>query len=394
MKGLGNKSILLAMGLGLVCCTLAHPVLAVPVPILNPGFELPSHASGGFGGTITDWQDGDGPLIDTGTFNPTTTSFPSGIPEGSNVAYSSGPFISQVLSEPLTAGATYTLGVDVGNRSDVLFAGYEVQLRAGGVTLATSSGPQPNPGEFTTATVNFTAPAAHAQLDKPLQIRLLSGGVQAIFDNVRLDTTLLSTGVPLTLANADFEQSGHSDGQFSLTLPGWDLTGSGLQGDFNPLLTQGQPTVGELVAFSNGGTISQILTDVLNPSSRYVLTVDLVERINLGFPVYQVQLLAGGQVLAEDFNSLSPLSDFLTSKVEFSTGAAHPMLGEALEIRMIAATGGQALYDNVRLTVFDTSPTAPPDPRTVPEPATAALGLIGLGMLLLTLTARRTAPAA
>lgn len=57
-----------------------------------------------------------------------------------------------------------------------------------------------------------------------------------------------------------------------------------------------------------------------------------------GFPGYRVQLLAGGQVIAEDFNSLAPLLDdgfFLQTTIVHTTNAAPPQLGQALAVRLI-----------------------------------------------------------
>ena len=64
------------------------------------------------------------------------TDFPDGAPEGNNVSYSGGPAISQILSDTVTEGLTYTLSVKVGKSPCCAFPGYGVQLRANGVVLA------------------------------------------------------------------------------------------------------------------------------------------------------------------------------------------------------------------------------------------------------------------
>ena len=57
-----------------------------------------------------------------------------------------------------------------------------------------------------------------------------------------------------------------------------------------------------------------------------------------GFPGYRVDLLAGGEVIAQDENSLAGSIDdgkFGTSTVPFITGSTHPQLGQALSIRLV-----------------------------------------------------------
>jgi hypothetical protein len=63
-----------------------------------------------------------------------------------------------------------------------------VQLLAGGNLLTQDQNP-PNPavGTFFTSTVNFTADSSNPYLGQSLEVRLLSGGQETIFDNVRLE---------------------------------------------------------------------------------------------------------------------------------------------------------------------------------------------------------------
>jgi hypothetical protein len=134
------------------------------------------------GWTLDPWF-GDG-----GSYDPGVVQYPSGPPEGENVAFSSGgtnPTISQSLSEVLSVGATYFLLVDVGHRSDNNFPGYSVQLRAGASLLAQESSLQPGPGTFATSQIVFTASEADP-IGENLMIRLDSAGSQTHFDDVRL----------------------------------------------------------------------------------------------------------------------------------------------------------------------------------------------------------------
>ena len=63
-----------------------------------------------------------------------------------------------------------------------------MQLFAGGNLLAQDQYPPiPAVGGFLTSTVNFTANVLNPYLGQTLEIRLLSGGQETIFDNVRLE---------------------------------------------------------------------------------------------------------------------------------------------------------------------------------------------------------------
>jgi hypothetical protein len=104
-------------------CVIQTTTHAASITINNPGFEsyaIPDNTyttSGtgltGYGWTV--YSASPGTYI--GVWNPTNTHFPTGVPEGVNVAYSHGDDISQTLSETLTAGITYSLQVDIGTRN-------------------------------------------------------------------------------------------------------------------------------------------------------------------------------------------------------------------------------------------------------------------------------------
>lgn len=109
--------------------------------------------------------------------------------------------------------------------------------------------------------------------------------------------------------------------------------------------------------------LQQTLTETLLPNSEYTLLVD-VGNINTdksprhpfdfaGFPNYRIDLLAGGQVLASDSNSLKPGEGrFLSSTVKYVTGNQHALSGLALGIRLVnlnSAVGTEVNFDNVRL---------------------------------------------
>ena len=180
-----------------VLCVVTQPTVhAATIAITNPGFESYVLADGasttsGTGLTSYGWTVSASPSIYVGVWNPTSTHFPAGIPEGVNVAYCHGCAISQTLTETLAANIIYSLQVDIGYAKygfSTPFGGYTVQLLAGGNLLTQDQSPPiPAVGGFLTSTVTFTANASNLHLGQALEIRLLSDGQETIFDNVRLE---------------------------------------------------------------------------------------------------------------------------------------------------------------------------------------------------------------
>ena len=179
------------------------------IPIVNHGFEDQVVTDGDFiRGTFTGWS----APGDSGVFNPATASVPGQASEGLNVAFIGGTFaggpISQALSTVLKAGA-YELRIDVGDRLDTSFAGYSIELFAGGAVLAQDSNSlTPSNGTFVTSLTTFTALESDVNLGQTLAIRISvsnnSSGFQTLFDDVRLAWNAAS--VP-----ADFDEDGDVD---------------------------------------------------------------------------------------------------------------------------------------------------------------------------------------
>jgi tetratricopeptide (TPR) repeat protein len=115
---------------------------------------------------------------------------------------------------------------------------------------------------------------------------------------------------------------------------------------------------GRNFAFSRGATISQVLTERLRANKRYTLTVQVGNALPFIFPGYRVQLWAGGELLAEDYNTQRPPNgEFTTSSVLYAAGAYHMQFAKPLEIRLLApgivdGTGQtQVNFDDVRFYV-------------------------------------------
>lgn len=187
-----------------LCCAIPNSIQAALVSIANPSFESPSLADGVFSfpstppSVIGGWTFS---AAGSGIVNPNAAYYTVPVPDGSQVSYSnnSGAVISQVLGVNLTAGMTYTLQVDVGNRLGAAFPGYRLGLYAGGNQLAIdNTSVMPADNSFQTATLVFHAQSANLFLGQPLEIRMNSSGSGQInFDNVRLDASLATS--PITV---------------------------------------------------------------------------------------------------------------------------------------------------------------------------------------------------
>jgi hypothetical protein len=171
---------------------LAPAAPAAFIPIANAGFENPALANNAFTTTVAPgWTQGAG-VGATGVHNPPAIHYLGEAPEGSNVAYTNFTrAIFQTLSATLQAGSTYTLTVLVGDRLDVGFAGYAVELLAGSTVVASdTNGFVPANGAFQLSTVTYTAGAGDPFAGQVLGIRLrataAAGNPQAAFDDVKL----------------------------------------------------------------------------------------------------------------------------------------------------------------------------------------------------------------
>lgn len=210
-----------------------------------------------------------------------------------------------------------------------------------------------------------------------------------------------ANAAPIPIANAGFEADFAADGTFPVgpvtDWPAYDPNGllafgGNFTGVINPTgsacFNGDAPEGNNAAILFLEGTIGagpvglrQELDAVLEAHTVYTLSVEVGNIASCaglppfdqfgffeldGFPGYAVQLLAGGVVVAEDFNSLAgtiPEGEFMTTTVQLVVGASHPQLGGTLEIRLInlneAETpedpGVEVDFDDVRL---DASPAA------------------------------------
>lgn len=110
--------------------------------------------------------------------------------------------------------------------------------------------------------------------------------------------------------------------------------------------------------------LEQVLTDTLQTSTHYRLTVEVGNIANdpnpphnafqfAGFPGYRIELRAGGQIIAQEENGLLPAEGaFETCTLQVSIGNNHPQAGLPLSIRLVnlnADVGLEVNFDDVRL---------------------------------------------
>ena len=141
--------------------------------------------------------------------------------------------------------------------------------------------------------------------------------------------------------------------------------------------------------------LSQTLAATLQVNTRYTLTAavgNIASGTGLGasagfgfadlsgFPGYRVELLAGGQVVAADNNSLSiGEGRFATSTVVLTVGSSHTFAGQALGIRLINLNATGNVNERGREVDFDAVSLIA---SAVPEAESWAMLLAGLGLML------------
>jgi hypothetical protein len=135
----------------------------------------------------------------------------------------------------------------------------------------------------------------------------------------------------------------------------------------------------EGVTYTANG-LAQVLAETLEDDKEYTLTVEVGNSWTYYWPGYSVQLLAGGTVIAEDYNTVWPnYYKWETSTVKYTYDVGDSgLVGQPLEIRLLNLginTDGTALdnyfeveFDDVKLNaIFDMNPS-PYDGQSVTPP--------------------------
>lgn len=202
----------------------------------------------------------------------------------------------------------------------------------------------------------------------------LSGGAWG--DSVSIQNASFETTSPLTAPCAGPETCLYNFGP----IPGWSITGS--SGSFEPSSAYFSLPLpdGSILAFTNGGTISQTLTGIsLLANSTYTLSVDVGRRFDVVAANYSISLYDGSTALCTTGGSNASIAagSFIDATLTCTTGASVPsgFLGIVL-----TGDGRQIDFDNVRLDVASVS---------TPEPSVLVLMLTTLGVGLLFARSRR-----
>ena len=183
----------------------AHGAEAVALAVTNAGFEDPALAElASTDDVLPGWTGAGGVLADAnfGAFDPDATFFPTGVPEGENVAYIQDGEISQVLADTLAAGS-YTLSVEVGQSLLDPASPFRVQLWAGATLLDEETAPVAAAGAFASVLVEYSASVGDPSLGQALEIVLVDDGVpgafadEPYFDSVSLDFEPTCPAAPL-----------------------------------------------------------------------------------------------------------------------------------------------------------------------------------------------------
>jgi hypothetical protein len=198
MKSAALKAHVVLMFLVLCICPSAF---ATPVPIVNWSFES---VSGGAQSSQENpdwgqWYYGIPGWTGTGSFGIWDTGtglYSTSAPAGKNVGYLGKGSIFQALDWTVNSGNIFTLSIDIGNRPDLAFPNYGVELWAGDDMLVSSGLVTPGEGLFKTLTLSKEVGENSPFLGKQLGIKIWADGPQLNFDNLKVSNDHVNHSVP------------------------------------------------------------------------------------------------------------------------------------------------------------------------------------------------------
>lgn len=219
-----KASVRIAIATVILVTGISGRVAAAPITFANPSFEIEVVADGSISNTASGWTRGTfGSAPGAATWNPSgvfTGDSGNGTPQGAHginvfTIYggnsSSGGWLTQDTTTPLTADTTYTLTIAVGRRSNGDGGSWGIDLMTtsqtiGAAYLARLTGTYADltSGQFVDKVVTFTPPAGHPNLGQNLRVYFWSQGIDethtsTAFDNVRLDATADPQGTVMSI---------------------------------------------------------------------------------------------------------------------------------------------------------------------------------------------------
>lgn len=192
-------------------------------------------------------------------------------------------------------------------------------------------------------------------------------------DGVPVENSSFETSNPLTVS------CGSGCAYNAGPIPDWTISGVG--GSWQPNSTDFDVPLpeGGIVAYSNGGTISQILDATVQPDSTYTLSVYVGDRLGGFVTNYSIALDDGSSTLCVSptaSNGAILAGTFDDVMLTCSTGA----MVTPGDLAIVLTSGGSQIdFDDVTLNAVPT-----------PEPASYLLLCIGLGSMLVFYKHRRT----
>ena len=274
------------------------------ISIPNHSFEEPKQASDGDinTGAVTSWSESGGVIgnfnVSTGFYTTTDSTDSNGGVVGSMdsvnalfFANTANAYVTQTLAETIVVGETYTLTVAVGDRDaggGSGFAGYDIQLLAGGSSVATlQSAVSPGDGTFTDVELVYTAQAGDSGA-LGIQIGTFNAGSGKALDvdHVRLLSWGETLGVNpiITIASMQDRQIMQRNLNDQAVLPiSGIFTGSGTEIQARAVAINGQ-----------GTDTDWITIDAAPSGGSYAGTLD----VDAGWYQLEIRLLDGAEVIA------------------------------------------------------------------------------------------------
>jgi hypothetical protein len=329
---------------------VSPPSPTTSVAVQNFSFETPAlPTAGGWTSTApTGWTlTGQG-----GVFLPKLGSQVASVPDGKQVAWLYNGSLFQDLGVAVDPNSTYQLNMSVGTEFDYSAAnnGYRVDLVAGGATgtvIAEASGTLQAKSNWLPISISGKGAGSG---NVGVLIKATAG--QPLFDNVRVQFAPSSTGSAPVVQNPSFEVPALSRaGAWTSTAPnGWIMTGQG--GVFLPIVGSQVASVpdGSQVAWLFNGSLFQDMGIAVDPNKTYQLNLSVGTEFDYSAASngYQITLVSGGAagtVIAQSSGTLQAKADWVPISIS-GKGVGSGTLGI-----VIKATGGQPLFDNVRVQI-------------------------------------------